>query len=158
MTVPSPHSVTDTALAPVMPAALAPLAQPQRVGGQDSVRCVRHEDGPDLSRPTEVHVDMQRMLSVGRELSRGCTPRIYTASMAFTPDSGGLGTPLLPPHAGLRPDPFPDRAASLLPGLLAATGTGLTPAGDDELTNLGHLQQVTSVPLAHERPRLGSAI
>jgi hypothetical protein len=35
--------------------------------------------------------------------------------------------------AGLRPDPFPDRAASLLPGLLTATRTGLTPAGDDEL-------------------------
>ena len=35
--------------------------------------------------------------------------------------------------AGLRPDPFPDRAASLLPGLLVATRTGLTPAGDDEL-------------------------
>ena len=28
--------------------------------------------------------------------------------------------------------PFPDRAASLLPGLLAATRTGLPPAGDDE--------------------------
>ncbi|MGH3798452.1 MAG: DNA glycosylase AlkZ-like family protein, partial [Pseudonocardiaceae bacterium] len=35
---------------------------------------------------------------------------------------------------GLRPDPFPSRAASLLPGLLAATRTGLTPASDDELT------------------------
>ena len=35
--------------------------------------------------------------------------------------------------AALRPGPFPDRAASLLPGLLAATRTGLTPAGDDEL-------------------------
>ncbi len=35
--------------------------------------------------------------------------------------------------AGLRPGPFPDRAASLLPGLLAATRTGLTPADDDEL-------------------------
>src|SRR3954468_23740943 len=42
--------------------------------------------------------------------------------------------------AGLRPGPFPDRAASLLPGLLAATRTGLPPAGDDELT----LDQVTS--------------
>ena len=45
----------------------------------------------------------------------------------------------LPPKgafdAGLRPDPFPDRAASLLPGLLVATGTGLPPACDDELTN-----------------------
>ena len=44
---------------------------------------------------------------------------------------------LAPPRgafdAGLRPDPFPDRTASLLPSLLAATRTGLTPAGDDEL-------------------------
>jgi hypothetical protein len=36
--------------------------------------------------------------------------------------------------AGLRPRPFPDDTASLLPGLLAATRTGLTPASDDELT------------------------
>ena len=35
--------------------------------------------------------------------------------------------------AGLRPGPFPDQAASLLPGSLATTRTGLTPAGDDEL-------------------------
>ncbi len=34
---------------------------------------------------------------------------------------------------GLRPDPFPDRAASLLAGLAVATRTGLAPAGDDEL-------------------------
>ena len=34
---------------------------------------------------------------------------------------------------GLRPRPFPDEAASLLPGPLAATRTGLSPAGDDEL-------------------------
>jgi len=37
--------------------------------------------------------------------------------------------------AGLRPGPFPGQTASLLPGLLAATRTGLSPAGDDELTN-----------------------
>src|SRR5947207_10729810 len=37
--------------------------------------------------------------------------------------------------AGLRPGPFPGRAASPLPGLLAATRTGLPPAGDDKLTN-----------------------
>src|SRR3982750_971542 len=47
--------------------------------------------------------------------------------------------------AGLRPGPFPDRAASLLPGLLAATRTGLPPAGDDELT----LDQVTSSTTPH---------
>src|SRR3954452_21906203 len=35
---------------------------------------------------------------------------------------------------GLRPRPFPDEAASLLPGPLSVTRTGLTPASDDELT------------------------
>src|SRR3954451_17471254 len=35
---------------------------------------------------------------------------------------------------GFDPIRFPDRAASLLPGLLAATRTGLPPASDDELT------------------------
>src|SRR6476661_6896505 len=56
----------------------------------------------------------------------------------------------LPPcrasDAGLRPGPFPDRAASLLPGLLAATRTGLTPAGDDELTNT-KISYIKSQPL-----------
>src|SRR3981081_1168880 len=51
--------------------------------------------------------------------------------------------------AGLRPDPFPDRAASLLPGLLAATRTGLTPAGDDELTN-------TKISYTNSQPLLPS--
>ena len=41
--------------------------------------------------------------------------------------------PLRAFDAGLRPGPFPDRAASLLPGSLAITRTGLSPAGDDEL-------------------------
>jgi hypothetical protein len=36
---------------------------------------------------------------------------------------------------GSDPDRFPDRTVSLLPGLLAVTRTGLTPASDDELTN-----------------------
>src|ERR1035438_8599889 len=35
--------------------------------------------------------------------------------------------------AGLRPGPFPGQTASLLPGSLAITRTGLSPAGDDEL-------------------------
>jgi hypothetical protein len=56
---------------------------------------------------------------------------------------------------GLRPDPFPSRAASLLPGLLAVTRTGLPPASNDELTNQrspiqGHLQFCW----AHERSGL----
>jgi hypothetical protein len=70
------------------------------------------------------------------------------ARLLLTPRNGGpLTTRQASPNAadrqvappngafdtGLRPDPFPDRAASLLPSLLAATRTGLTPAGDDEL-------------------------
>src|SRR5215218_1601640 len=74
---------------------------------------------------------------------------------------------LAPPRgafdAGLRPDPFPDRAASLLPGLLAATRTGLPPAGDDELmsdqlTSMNHLQLWAHIgfPWMRERaPSLG---
>src|SRR6188472_707401 len=59
--------------------------------------------------------------------------------------------------AGLRPGPFPDRAASLLPGLLAATRTGLAPAGDNELMS----DQVIStnhprLPGAHRLGREGS--
>lgn len=44
---------------------------------------------------------------------------------------------------GLRPDQFPSRAASLLPGLLTATRTGLAPASDDERKH-----EIT--PLRHE--------
>lgn len=47
---------------------------------------------------------------------------------------------------GLRPGPFPDQAASLLPGLLAATRTGLPPASDGGLTN--------EVNLLHSQPPL----
>ena len=52
--------------------------------------------------------------------------------------------------AGPRPRPFPDDTASLLPGLLAATRTGLPPAGDDELTNnkIHHDDYVTVSPPA----------
>jgi hypothetical protein len=51
--------------------------------------------------------------------------------------AGKVAVAKLPPNgafdAGLRPDPFPDRTASLLPSLLVATRTGLTSADDDEL-------------------------
>ena len=94
-----------------------------------------------------------------RGVPHGCASRLCTASMAFALISGARHS-LLPPSqagplttpqasrhatdrivappcrafdAGLRPGPFPDQTASLLPGLLAATRTGLPPAGDDEL-------------------------
>lgn len=102
--------------------------------------------------------------------------RNYTASMAFTLDSGArhslcptqrarpLTTPqasrqatdrsVAPPDrafdAALRPRPFPTDAGSLLPGLLAATRTGLPPAGDDELTTQDELHTHLQVHWAHE--------
>lgn len=97
---------------------------------------------------------------IRRGVPRGCFQALHRFH-GLHPDSEGLGTPLPHPHgrvsndaagfasrygphrrspirafdAGLRPRPFPDGTASLLPGLLAATRTGLTPASDDELTN-----------------------
>lgn len=87
-----------------------------------------------------------------------CASRIYTASMAFAlnsrarlplaPANGASVTrrqdsldvtdrPVASPKrafdAGLRPRAFPPEAASLLPGTLAFTETGLTPAGRYEL-------------------------
>ena len=71
--------------------------------------------------------------------------------------------PVAPPNrafdTGLRPRPFPDETASLLPGLLAATRTGLPPASDDELTNTKIHHGLTSrchllLCWAHESSRL----
>jgi len=56
---------------------------------------------------------------------------------------------------GLRPRPFPDDTASLLPGLLTATRTGLTPASNDKLTNqpsIVHTINHLSLPDAQESP------
>src|SRR4051794_18696397 len=98
---------------------------------------------------------------------------ITAARLLLTPRDGGPLTTrqasrnaadrrVAPPNrafdAGLRPGPFPGRAASLLPSLLAATRTGLPPAGDDELmldqVYINHLQ-----PWAHGGSRLaGRAI
>jgi hypothetical protein len=106
----------------------------------------------------------------------GLHARLFTPSMAFTvsnaarlslsPPGGGKAndaagfasrygpfarSPKRAFDAGLRPDPFPDRAASLLPGLLAATRTGLTPAGDDEHERILDLHHGSPFFLAHLR-------
>ncbi len=73
-------------------------------------------------------------------LGTPCTPP-SRAGLVTTPQASRYATDRIvaPPYrafdAGLRPGPFPDRAASLLPGLLAATRTGLSPASGDELTD-----------------------
>jgi hypothetical protein len=121
---------------------------------------------------------------IRRGVLRGCASRLFAASMAFALISGARHS-LLPPEgetsndaagfascygphrrspmrasdAGLRPRPFPGEAASLLPGLLAATRTGLTPASDDELTNTKKHHGTTSrchllLCWAHERSGL----
>src|SRR4051795_7945374 len=59
---------------------------------------------------------------------------------------------------GLRPDPFPDRAASLLPGLLAATRTGLPPASDDELTTADQPPTRSTSCLLGARERLSEQL
>src|SRR4051794_37842826 len=59
---------------------------------------------------------------------------------------------------GLRPDPFPDRAASLLPGLLAATRTGLPPASDDELTTTDQPPTRSTSCLLGARENLNGAL
>src|SRR5438876_10419478 len=51
----------------------------------------------------------------------------------FTLRTGPLARPHGTLDAGLRRRAFPPDAASLLPGALAPTGTGLTPAGGCEL-------------------------
>jgi hypothetical protein len=67
--------------------------------------------------------------SRGSALSYPLTTRqalLYAADRSVAPTTVAF-------DAGLRPDPFPDRAASLLPGFLTTTWTGLSPAGDHEL-------------------------
>jgi hypothetical protein len=116
-----------------------------------------HRAGEGLPSSRRHHANVPSPLRRG--VHRGCDSRLYTPSVAFAvkhsarlslfrPKTVALTArqasleatdrSLAPPKrafdAGLRPDPFPDRAASLLPGLLAATRTGLTPVGDDELT------------------------
>jgi hypothetical protein len=51
--------------------------------------------------------------------------------------------------AALRRRAFPPDAGSLLPGPLAATRTGLPPAGDDKLQNESDHVFIGVTPLAH---------
>ncbi len=104
-----------------------------------------------------------------------CTSRLFAASMAFALNSGAR-LPLVPAHGasvtrrqdsrhvtdrpvasptgafdtGLHRRAFPPDAASLLPGALALTGTGLTPAGRCELMFRSGQPITTSELWAHE--------
>ena len=140
--------------------------------------------GEGLPSSRRHHLNVPR--PIRRAVPHGCTSRVFTASMAFAPISRARhclhpphrGGPVTTPQAsrdatdrsvapptgafdtGLRRRAFPPDAASLLPGLLAATRTGLPPAGDDELTNT-RLTYCSTMNLsfrwAHQRWRLGSS-
>src|SRR3954468_15284219 len=112
---------------------------------------------------------------IRREVPRGCTPGssplpwpsprragLGSSFITFTTRQASLdaadrsvASPNGALDAALRRRAFPPDAGSLLPGLLAATRTGLSPAGDDELvvgsrsTQLD-LQQSGRTPLAVE--------
>jgi hypothetical protein len=69
---------------------------------------------PELRRPSRR--DTPKITSTSND--GGCTPAEKIVDLETTVLHRALDT-------GLRPDPFTGRAASLLPGLLAATRTGL---------------------------------
>ena len=70
---------------------------------------------------------------------------LHAADRSVASPNGALDT-------GLRPGPFPRQAASLLPGSLAITRTGLPPAGGDELTAESDHVMIPPSLWAHSRP------
>ena len=114
----------------------------------------------------------------------GVASRCFTPSMAFTLrdwarlllfpayPAGTLTTRQASLHAadrvvapptrafdiGLRPGPFPVRAADLLPGLLAVTRTGLAPAGDDEHASRRLRSSRTVLRLQGALPQVGVTV
>jgi hypothetical protein len=71
---------------------------------------------------------------------------LHAADRTIAPSNEAFDT-------GLRRRAFPPDAASLLPGSLTNTRTGLTPAGDDELPNThDHTNRNTSFPSDRARP------
>jgi hypothetical protein len=82
----------------------------------------------------------------GQDLSRRRRLRLMLRTVQSLPPSRAFDT-------ALQHRAFPPNAGSLLPGFLATTRTGLSPASDDELTTTDHLQQVTSSLLGARRAR-----
>ena len=123
-----------------------------RTRRSDSTNPTDRRAGEGLPSSRRHHPNVPRPLRRG--VPRGCTSRLFTPSMAFT-QSDGARLSLIHAHdaagfayatdrsvahpqrmldAALRPQTFPPETGSLLPGLLAATRTGPTPAGDDGLS------------------------
>ena len=117
--------------------------------------------------PSGLHIqDLRPFRGLRLEVPGSAPPRSRPPAGTLTTRQASLDAAdrqVAPPpcgafDAGLRPDPFPDRAASLLPGSLATTRTGLTPAGNDELmldqvNSTDHLQLWTHVAALAAHPQ-----
>src|SRR6266536_3559586 len=154
---------------------LRPPPTPSRLGATSRSTVIRTgcsqaaapgaEEGLPSSRHHLPHVPRP----LRREVPRRCTSRLFPSSMAFAlllrarlllgPFRVGLTTrqasldaavrtvasPYRAFDAALRRRAFPPDAGSLLPGLLAATRTGLAPAGGGELADTpDHIASLTS--------------
>src|SRR6266496_3251417 len=154
---------------------LRPPPTPSRLGATSRSTVIRTgcsqaaapgaEEGLPSSRHHLPHVPRP----LRREVPRRCTSRLFPSSMAFAlllrarlllgPFRVGLTTrqasldatdrtvasPYRAFDAALRRRAFPPDAGSLLPGLLAATRTGLAPAGGGELAGTpDHVTSLTS--------------
>ncbi len=86
----------------------------------------------------------------GARLSLTRSPGTFTARQA-SPDvtDRSVASPTRALDAALRRRAFPPDAGSLLPAPLAATRTGLTPAGDDEFQIESDHVFVGATPLDH---------
>jgi hypothetical protein len=81
---------------------------------------------------TTTAAEPRRQCPLRRIRGSGLSYSLTTQQASLHATNGSVAPTAVAFDAGLRPGPFPDRAASLLPGLLTTTRTGLSPAGDDE--------------------------
>src|SRR5512142_2252181 len=133
------HRLSDATLRQQNPQAAGPgRASPVPAATVDTFRAPYAGESLTAALPGSSPLPWPSPRSKG--LGTSCTPP-SRAGLLTTPQASRHATDRIvaPPYrafdAGLRPGPFPDQAASLLPGLLAATRTGLPPASGDELTD-----------------------
>jgi hypothetical protein len=134
-------------------APVAPTAFSQGYRAEEGLSSSRHHH-LDVPSPLRRGVlrgcfqGLHRFRGLRREVRGSALPLRFNDAAGF---ASCYGPPSCSPYrafdTGLRRRAFPPDAASLLPGLLTATRTGLTPAGDDELAIEGSATTSTSPPI-----------